>query len=211
MSHTDRPDSLLLRRALRRLYLQAGLTADEAASLLGVDRAILSRAGSGQRRPFGPYALSRAFGVTPEEALAPCLHCSYQPPPGYACLLCGSSQDDPYTCPSCSHTAGTASEMRYHAGAAHQAPAPGQPPRLQGEHGPGDPAAVLRAAARGGRAVSAARLAAVYGWPAVQAVLDGGHFQPLPGRPDLLAIAPSGRRHLLAGARTEQPPGREPA
>ena len=113
------PDSLLLRRALRRHRREAGLFGTEAGGLLGVSASNLSRAETGARLPFSALRLSNAFGIPLDKVLDPCPRCGYDPEPGFKCLHCGASEEDLHHCPSCDHTAGTLIEINDHAKRAH--------------------------------------------------------------------------------------------
>jgi hypothetical protein len=78
------------RLAMRRLRLERGWTVREVAEKVGLNASQISRAETGLRRPMTVPVMCGVFGVDEAEVLAPCPNCTYQPPPGYRCLRCGT-------------------------------------------------------------------------------------------------------------------------
>ncbi len=87
------PAALRRRRAagMRRVRLERGWTMREAARRLEHDVSAISRYEDGSRKPPAIRWIALCYDTTPAEIMAECPRCSYDPPPGYLCLRCGST------------------------------------------------------------------------------------------------------------------------
>jgi transcriptional regulator with XRE-family HTH domain len=112
--------TLLLRRAIRRHRMARNLTLKQCADLFGIHFTQISRIESGSRLPYGAQRMSLAFAIPVTEVTASCPRCNYRPPAGFACLLCGASEQDLFTCLVCGAQAGTEVELGWHAVESHR-------------------------------------------------------------------------------------------
>jgi transcriptional regulator with XRE-family HTH domain len=83
----------LVARGLRRVRMEQGMQQHEVAALLGVHTSTVSRIESGERKvrwSSNAREIAERLGVRIGYLLRDCPQCAYKPPPGYACLRCGT-------------------------------------------------------------------------------------------------------------------------
>jgi hypothetical protein len=96
------PLNTVVMYGMRRFRVERGLTLQDIADKLGVDRSAISRMEAGKRRVVGHgrnvHAVTAALGlVTSRDLLRACDQCGYHPDPGYRCLRCGMASPGMWT------------------------------------------------------------------------------------------------------------------